>query len=62
MIGSVVTEFFFYSDRKQVIDRPGNYVEPTIVSGLRHIAAIVHRETFAPIVYVFKTSVSIIAF
>lgn len=37
------------------IDRPGNYVEPTIVTGLTHDSAIVHHETFAPIVYVFKT-------
>jgi len=39
----------------KVIDRPGNYVEPTIVTGLAHDAEIVHRETFAPIVYVLKT-------
>lgn len=38
----------------KVIDRPGNYVEPTIVTGLSHDADIVHRETFAPIVYVLK--------
>ncbi|XP_064607704.1 alpha-aminoadipic semialdehyde dehydrogenase-like [Liolophura sinensis] len=38
----------------QVIDGPGNFVEPTIVSGLKHDAEIVHRETFAPIVYVLK--------
>ena len=35
-------------------DREGNYVMPTIVTGLRHDSPIVHRETFAPIVYVLK--------
>ncbi|XP_057592322.1 alpha-aminoadipic semialdehyde dehydrogenase isoform X3 [Hippopotamus amphibius kiboko] len=38
----------------KVMDRPGNYVEPTIVTGLDHCASIVHTETFAPILYVFK--------
>ncbi|XP_041088292.1 alpha-aminoadipic semialdehyde dehydrogenase [Polyodon spathula] len=38
----------------KVIDRPGNYVEPTIVTGLAHSAPIVHTETFAPILYVLK--------
>ena len=33
----------------KVMDRPGNYVEPTIVTGLDHDASIVHTETFAPI-------------
>ncbi|XP_064461408.1 alpha-aminoadipic semialdehyde dehydrogenase-like [Ornithodoros turicata] len=36
------------------VDGPGNFVEPTIVTGLPHDAAVVHRETFAPIVYVLK--------
>ncbi|XP_023232306.1 alpha-aminoadipic semialdehyde dehydrogenase-like [Centruroides sculpturatus] len=36
------------------IDREGNFVEPTIVSGLSHDANIVHKETFAPIVYILK--------
>ncbi|KAB0392348.1 hypothetical protein E2I00_014096 [Balaenoptera physalus] len=40
--------------RRLVMDRPGNYVEPTIVTGLDHNATIVHTETFAPILYVFK--------
>uniref|UniRef100_A0A8C6QGG6 aldehyde dehydrogenase (NAD(+)) n=1 Tax=Nannospalax galili TaxID=1026970 RepID=A0A8C6QGG6_NANGA len=40
--------------RRLVMDRPGNYVEPTIVTGLAHDAAIAHTETFAPILYVFK--------
>lgn len=34
----------------------GNYVEPTIVSGLSHDHPIIHKETFAPIVYLMKTS------
>ena len=38
----------------QVIDRPGNYVEPTLVTGLAHDAPVVQKETFAPISYVFK--------
>ncbi|XP_046329682.1 alpha-aminoadipic semialdehyde dehydrogenase-like [Haliotis cracherodii] len=38
----------------KVIDRPGNFVEPTIISGLAHDAAVVQRETFAPIVYALK--------
>uniref|UniRef100_A0A8C2UMZ5 aldehyde dehydrogenase (NAD(+)) n=1 Tax=Chinchilla lanigera TaxID=34839 RepID=A0A8C2UMZ5_CHILA len=40
--------------RRLVMDRPGNYVEPTIVTGLAHDAPIVHTETFAPILYVIK--------
>ncbi|XP_065512765.1 alpha-aminoadipic semialdehyde dehydrogenase isoform X2 [Caloenas nicobarica] len=40
--------------RRLVINRPGNYVEPTIVTGLPHDAPIVHTETFAPILYVLK--------
>ncbi|XP_064097896.1 alpha-aminoadipic semialdehyde dehydrogenase-like [Macrobrachium nipponense] len=40
----------------KVIEREGNYVEPTIVTGLSHDAPVVHRETFAPIVYVLKCS------
>lgn len=42
----------------QVLDRPGYYVEPTIVTGLSHDTEIVQRETFAPILYVLKTKVS----
>ncbi|KAB0370418.1 hypothetical protein FD755_018380 [Muntiacus reevesi] len=38
----------------KVMDLPGNYAEPTIVTGLDHDASIVHTETFAPILYVFK--------
>uniref|UniRef100_A0A8C3L154 aldehyde dehydrogenase (NAD(+)) n=1 Tax=Chrysolophus pictus TaxID=9089 RepID=A0A8C3L154_CHRPC len=40
--------------RRLVINRPGNYVEPTIVIGLAHNAPIVHTETFAPILYALK--------
>uniref|UniRef100_A0A8C9SG49 aldehyde dehydrogenase (NAD(+)) n=1 Tax=Scleropages formosus TaxID=113540 RepID=A0A8C9SG49_SCLFO len=38
----------------KVMDRPGNYVEPTIITGLAHDAPIVHKETFVPILYVLK--------
>ena len=38
------------------MDRPGYYVQPTIVTGLAHDAEIVHKETFAPILYVLKFS------
>merc|ERR1712180_115054 len=38
----------------KTIDREGYYVEPTIVTGLPHDASIIHKETFAPIVYVLK--------
>jgi len=40
----------------RVIDREGNYVEPTIITGLPHNSPVVHRETFAPIVYLLKCS------
>ncbi|XP_014246459.1 alpha-aminoadipic semialdehyde dehydrogenase [Cimex lectularius] len=32
----------------------GYFVKPTIISGLPHDSAVVHKETFAPIVYVLK--------
>uniref|UniRef100_A0A8C7XHZ1 Alpha-aminoadipic semialdehyde dehydrogenase n=1 Tax=Oryzias sinensis TaxID=183150 RepID=A0A8C7XHZ1_9TELE len=38
----------------KVMDRPGNYVEPTIITGLPHNAPIVHTETFVPVLYVLK--------
>ncbi|XP_026128846.1 alpha-aminoadipic semialdehyde dehydrogenase [Carassius auratus] len=38
----------------KVMERPGNYVEPTIITGLPHDAPIVHTETFVPILYVLK--------
>ena len=36
------------------IDRPGNFVLPTIVTGLHNSAEVVQTETFAPILYVMK--------
>ena len=39
----------------KTIEREGNYVEPTIISGLQHDSPVVLRETFAPIVYLLKT-------
>lgn len=36
------------------IDRPGFYVEPTIISGLTGDAEVVQQETFAPIVYILE--------
>jgi len=38
----------------KVVDREGFYVEPTIVTGLPHDSPVVHKETFAPIVYAIK--------
>lgn len=38
-----------------VIDRPGFFVEPTIITNLPHDSPVVKKETFAPIVYVLKT-------
>jgi len=38
----------------KVIEREGNFVEPTIVTGLPHDSPPVLRETFAPIVYALK--------
>ena len=35
------------------IDRPGYYVEPTLITDLPHDLPSVQKETFAPIVYVF---------
>jgi len=37
-----------------VLDRPGNFVLPTIITGLSNDAEIVQHETFAPILYVMK--------
>lgn len=39
-----------------MIEREGNYVEPTVITGLKHDSPVVLRETFAPIVYVIKSS------
>ncbi|MEZ5544375.1 MAG: aldehyde dehydrogenase family protein [Lysobacteraceae bacterium] len=38
------------------LDRPGNFVLPAIVTGLKNTDAIVQHETFAPILYVMKYS------
>lgn len=38
------------------IDRPGFYVEPTIISHLSHDADVIQKETFAPIVYILKAT------
>lgn len=38
----------------KVLEREGNYVEPTVITGLKHDAAVVHKETFAPVVYILK--------
>ncbi|XP_066997946.2 alpha-aminoadipic semialdehyde dehydrogenase [Anabrus simplex] len=40
----------------KALERPGFYVEPTIISNVPHNASVVHRETFAPIVYVLRVS------
>jgi len=37
-----------------VIEREGNFVEPTIVTGLSNDSDVIQKETFAPIVYVMK--------
>jgi aldehyde dehydrogenase (NAD+) len=38
------------------LDRPGHFVLPTIVTGLKNGDAVVQHETFAPILYVMKYS------
>ncbi|GGA72895.1 aldehyde dehydrogenase [Arenimonas soli] len=38
------------------IDRPGNFVLPTIITGLKNSHEIVQHETFAPILYVMPYS------
>ena len=40
----------------KVIEREGNFVEPTIIAGLTHDSPLVQKETFAPIVYALKFS------
>jgi aldehyde dehydrogenase family 7 protein A1 len=40
----------------KVMEREGNFVEPTIITGLKHDSSIVKTETFAPILYILKTS------
>nr|XP_022900431.1 alpha-aminoadipic semialdehyde dehydrogenase [Onthophagus taurus] len=39
----------------KILDRPGFFVEPTIVTGLKHDNPLVHNECFAPIVYVLES-------
>lgn len=39
----------------QVIDKPGNFVKPTIIE-IEHDKPIVHHETFAPVLYVIKVN------
>lgn len=36
------------------LDRPGYFVEPTIITKLKHDSKLVHEEAFVPIVYVLK--------
>ncbi len=38
------------------IDRPGNFVLPTLITGLTNDAEVVQTETFAPILYMMKFS------
>jgi acyl-CoA reductase-like NAD-dependent aldehyde dehydrogenase len=38
-------------------ERKGNDVQPTIVTKLEDDSSIVHQETFAPILHVFKCKV-----
>lgn len=38
------------------MDRPGFYVEPTIISGLSPKTKIIQKETFAPIVYILEAN------
>jgi len=35
-------------------DRPGNFVQPTIISGLTHNDPVVMKESFVPVLYVLK--------
>jgi aldehyde dehydrogenase (NAD+) len=39
-----------------VVERKGNFVKPTIITGLSNDAEVVQTETFAPILYVMKFS------
>lgn len=39
----------------EVVNREGNYVLPTIITGLPHDSELVLTETFVPIVYLLKT-------
>lgn len=41
----------------QILSGKGNFVRPTIVTDLKHDSPLVHRETFAPILYLLKCKV-----
>lgn len=38
-----------------MLDQPGYFVTPTIVTGIRHDSSLIYNECFAPIVYVLET-------
>lgn len=40
----------------KVLNGPGYFVEPTIISGLPHDSPLVHNECFAPIVYILEAN------
>ena len=48
------SRLFAKSNAAEVLEREGNYVLPTIISGLPANADVIMRETFAPILYVIK--------
>ena len=50
--GLLCIPFLFH----QVVDSPGNFVEPTIITHLSHDSPIVLTESFVPILYVVKFS------
>nr|CAD7440101.1 unnamed protein product [Timema bartmani] len=37
-----------------VLESPGNFVEPTIISGLSNSTSIIQQETFAPILFILR--------
>lgn len=51
-----------YYGGKLYTQRKGNYVQPTIITDLKHDSSIVHQETFAPILYVLKCKVNLFLF
>lgn len=55
-LNKVFKHIYWMVRSRQVIDRPGYFVEPTIITGLSHDAEVVHTETFAPIVYVLRAN------
>ena len=46
-----------FSSMLKKLQRPGNYVAPTIITDLKHDNDIVLKESFAPVLYVLKFSV-----